>query len=545
MGTNPCVRNGRRRRARGTSRALPIHLQAVLITLLSAAVCLGAAGGRGKGMKIIGHRGVPSERPQNTLAGLRRAIEYGLDYVEVDLRTTSDGKIVDMHDDMVDRTTDGKGAVASMTCAEIKRLDAGSWFGPQFRGERVPLFAEELALGKGRMKFYLDMKNVDPLHVVRLLEQFDMVGDAVCLTGVDALAKMKAANPNIMVMPRLARAEDMPTLAERIQAKYVERGGGPIDIAGLEAAHRYGAQYFLDIQGEGDNEKHILDCLTAGVDAVQTDHPALVIDVLRRAGVNRNKPGSLPEVPPAPGARLDSRKVKIIAHRGVAERAPQNTLAATRETIAMGLDYIEVDVQTTADGLLLDMHNHTVDRTTNGHGAVRSLRYAQIRALDAGSWFSPKFKGEHVPLLGEVLALAKGRIGVYIDWKDADPEPVVRLLQEFDMTRDVLVHAGEDVCRKVRALDPSVVLMPGASDVDGVRRAHETVRAEAVEVASRTFTPEAVRVAHELGMLCATSLAGGRGDTPEFMKQVVAAGVDLIETDQPEMLLEVLQQANP
>jgi glycerophosphoryl diester phosphodiesterase len=207
----------------------------------------------------------------------------------------------------------------------------------------------------------------------------------------------------------------------------------------------------------------------------------------------------------------------------------------------MGLDYVEVDVQTTADGLLIDMHSEEVEATTDGAGLAREMRYAQIRSLDAGSWFSPKFKGEHVPLLGEVLALAKDRIGLYLDWKEADPKAVVPLLQEFDMTRDVLVHADVETCRQIRALDPTIPLMPGANSVEEVRQLAAALQPEAVEVRWRHFTEEAARVCRELGMRCATSLAGGRGDTPEEMRRAVAAGVELIETDEPEMLLEVLR----
>jgi glycerophosphoryl diester phosphodiesterase len=492
-------------------------------------------------MKIIGHRGVPSETPRNTLAGLRRAIELGLDYVELDLRTTADGKIVDIHNATVDDTTDGTGKVEDMTCAEIRRLDAGSWFAPQFKGERIPLFAEELAAAKGRIKLYLDMKEVDPLHVLWLLEQFDMVEDAVCYAGPGDLVGMKAANPRVQPMPHLGRAEDMPALAERLRPGYVERGGGPLDLAAIEAAHAHGAQYFLDIQGAGDNEAHILDCLRAGVDAVQTDHPQLVIDVLRKAGIERPAAAPPPAAPPVPGPRADARKVKIIAHRGVARHAPQNTLFAARQTIEMGLDYIELDVRTTADGLLVDIHNDSVDGTTNGHGKVRDLRYAEIRALDAGSWFAPEFKGAFIPLLGEILALAKDRIGLYLDWKDADPKPIVRLLQEFDMTRDVLVHADEEVSLEVRALDPTVPLMPGARNAEGVLALAQSLHPDAIEVASRTFTEDAVRACHDNGIRCATSLAGGRGDDPDTMRRVVTAGVDMIETDQPETLLDVLK----
>jgi len=148
-----------------------------------------------------------------------------------------------------------------------------------------------------------------------------------------------------------------------------------------------------------------------------------------------------------------------------------------------------------------------------------------------------------VPLLGEELALAKDRIGIYLDWKDAEPETVVRLLQEFDMTRDVLVHADEDICRRVRALDASVPLMPGADSVEEVRALAKSLQPEVIEVRWRSFSEEAVRVCHDLGILCATSLAGGRGDTAEEMRRAVAARVDMIETDEPEMLLEVLRSS--
>ena len=492
-------------------------------------------------MTVIGHRGVPSEAPQNTLAGLRRAIAFGLDYVELDLRATRDAKIVDIHNSMVDETIDGKGRVADLTLAELRKLDAGSHFGPQFRGERIPLFAEELALAKGRIKLYLDVKDADPLRVLALLEQFDMVGDAVFFCGPEQLAALQAANRGVQMMPRLARAEDMPELARRLQPQFVERGGGPLDEAAITAAHAHGAQYFLDIQGEGDTPEYVLACLRAGVDGVQTDHPVLVLDTLRQAGVVRPAPGPAPALPPVPGTRPDGRRVKLISHRGVNQRAPQNTLAATRESIALGLDFIEVDLRTTADGLLVDIHNSTVEGTTNGKGAVRELRYAQMRALDAGSWFSPRFAAEHIPLLGEVLALARDRCGIYLDWKDADPRPVVRLLQEFDLASQVLVHADEETCRQVRALEPGVILLPGADGSEDIRHLARSLHPQAVELRWRHFTPEAVQECHRLGMLCATSLAGGRGDTREEMERAVAAGIQIIETDQPDLLLEVLK----
>lgn len=91
------------------------------------------------------------------------------------------------------------------------------------------------------------------------------------------------------------------------------------------------------------------------------------------------------------------------AHRGDQACAPENTLSAFRLAVEKNAPMIEFDVQATRDGKLVIMHDPTVDRTTNGKGKVSELTFAEIRALDAGSWFKPEFKGEQVPTLEETL----------------------------------------------------------------------------------------------------------------------------------------------
>ena len=96
--------------------------------------------------QVIGHRGAAAAAPENTLASIRKAKELGASWIEFDVKLTRDGQAILFHDDRLERTTDGRGAVAATTLAEIKRLDAGSWFGPAFRGEPVPTFDEALML---------------------------------------------------------------------------------------------------------------------------------------------------------------------------------------------------------------------------------------------------------------------------------------------------------------------------------------------------------------------------------------------------------------
>src|SRR5215217_9518705 len=100
-------------------------------------------------------------------------------------------------------------------------------------------------------------------------------------------------------------------------------------------------------------------------------------------------------------------RVQVLAHRGASAYAPENTLAAFRIAIEQRADWLELDVQQTSDGHLVVFHDLRVDDRTNGRGPLRDMTLAQVRALDAGSKFSPEFAGEPVPTFDEVVALAR------------------------------------------------------------------------------------------------------------------------------------------
>lgn len=97
------------------------------------------------GLEIIGHRGFSARAPENTLSALRMALDAGADAVEWDVRVAACGTPLLIHDDTLERTTDGQGAVAEQPAESLRRLDAGAWFGPSFAGERIPTLREALA----------------------------------------------------------------------------------------------------------------------------------------------------------------------------------------------------------------------------------------------------------------------------------------------------------------------------------------------------------------------------------------------------------------
>ncbi|MEM9684024.1 MAG: glycerophosphodiester phosphodiesterase [Pseudomonadota bacterium] len=99
--------------------------------------------------RLIGHRGVAGHAPENTLAGIRQASVFGLRWVEFDVALTADNEPVLMHDDSIDRTTNGKGKLAALALGNLEGLDAGSWHSPAFAGEAVPTLMRALETARG------------------------------------------------------------------------------------------------------------------------------------------------------------------------------------------------------------------------------------------------------------------------------------------------------------------------------------------------------------------------------------------------------------
>ena len=125
-----------------------------------------------------------------------------------------------------------------------------------------------------------------------------------------------------------------------------------------------------------------------------------------------------------------SGAAEIIAHRGYSARAPENTLSAIEAAIEAGADAVEFDLHVTADGTPVLFHDETLARTTNGAGALSERTLAELRGLDAGSWFAPAFAGEPIPTFAEALGRLRGRIGrVYPEVKGyRNPEDLSRMV---------------------------------------------------------------------------------------------------------------------
>ncbi|RLQ94040.1 glycerophosphodiester phosphodiesterase [Falsibacillus albus] len=141
-------------------------------------------------------------------------------------------------------------------------------------------------------------------------------------------------------------------------------------------------------------------------------------------------------------------KKMVFAHRGCSGTHPENTMAAIHAAIEADVDGIEIDVQKAKDGTLVVMHDEAVDRTTNGKGLIKDLTWDELNSLDAGGWFSPKFKGEKVPAFDEVLEALKGTSIILnvemkndlIDYPDLEQD-VYESLKRFGLEKQVVISS--------------------------------------------------------------------------------------------------------
>ncbi len=235
----------------------------------------------------------------------------------------------------------------------------------------------------------------------------------------------------------------------------------------------------------------------------------------------------------------------IIAHRGFSARYPENTMAAFEAAAGAGAHMIELDVNLSKDRQLVVIHDATVDRTTDGAGAVRELTTEQLFQLDAGSWFDPRFAGERIPTLRQVLEAVKGRLQVNIEIKPEAFEPqgpadgverqVVTLVRKMGMAAEVLVSSFQwQLLERVRVLDPDIALGL-LSDVPADGRLvhwYERVQGFSWHPDYRVLTRSQTNTLHARGARIFPYPVHGTIDIPGML----AMGVDGLFLDDPRQL---------
>ena len=231
----------------------------------------------------------------------------------------------------------------------------------------------------------------------------------------------------------------------------------------------------------------------------------------------------------------------IIAHRGASAAAPENTLAAIQRGVDDGAEWIEIDVQETADGVVVVFHDSDFKRVGRTNLTIWDATSQQLPTIDIGSWFAPEFSTERTPTLKEVLELCRGHCGVLIELKyyghdQRLEEQVVEIVEATQMTDHVMVMSLKlDGVKKIRALRPqwkigllSSVAIGNLTKLD----------LDFLGLNARAASHHLVQQAHKAGIKVYVWTV----NTPMDMSAMLSRGVDGLITDEPKLARDVLSQ---
>lgn len=231
--------------------------------------------------KVMAHRGASTDTPENTMAAFQKAIDDMADYIELDVQLTSDGEVIVMHDSNTYRTTGVDGSVINMTYREIRRLDAGSWYSDEYKGEKVPGLREVLELAQGKIKLNIELKPADngeelARKTVALIEKYNMEDDCVITSfSNSALSAVKSCNGNIKVGYILSAAYgdyyDMKNI------DFFSVNAAFLSKRTIDAIHNSGKQVYAWTVNNKDSIKNLTN---KGVDGVITDNPVLARETI-------------------------------------------------------------------------------------------------------------------------------------------------------------------------------------------------------------------------------------------------------------------------
>ncbi len=229
------------------------------------------------------------------------------------------------------------------------------------------------------------------------------------------------------------------------------------------------------------------------------------------------------------------QRILRVGHRGAAGHAPENTIAAIRKGISLGVDFVELDVQRTRDGRLVVMHDKLVDRTTDGSGLVSEMTWDELQLLDAGN-------GERVPSLEDALAAANGRAGVMLEAKAPGIGPAIhKTVRESAFLGPVIyasfLHADILEIRKIDPLARTMALME-CVPVSGAALARDA-NATFVGLSIDFATAEFIAALHEDGLEVLLYTV----NDPRLIHGAIELGADGVISDYPERIPKIRPNA--
>jgi glycerophosphoryl diester phosphodiesterase len=235
------------------------------------------------------------------------------------------------------------------------------------------------------------------------------------------------------------------------------------------------------------------------------------------------------------------RTVDITGHRGTKVGAPENTLSAVRHAIAEGADFAEIDVQTTADGIVVLFHDDDFMRVASLNHRLRAINYSELKDIDVGSWFAPEFSNERIPTLQEIIDLARGRIKLNIELKYTWPDPtltekVIKIIRQNEFSSDCVVSslnfsAVTEVKQSFPELTVGFIVFKATGDLS-------RMEADFLSISAASATTRLVRQLHRNGRAVHVWTVNDFNNVISMVER----GVDNIITDYPQNVRRFIEE---
>lgn len=480
-----------------------------------------------RAFQVMAHRGMMRQAPENTAPALVRCIEDGIEWGEIDVRLTKDGRHVLSHDAKLEGKTNGAGLVSDLTEAEFLALDAGAGFSRKFSGRAAgehPLsLAQAFELAKGNLNLYLDCKEINPEQLAKDILDAGMETQCVAYDDPAALKRVRAASGGrVAIMTKWRPSMGLDAWIEDLKPDAVEIDADQLTAEAAAAFHAKGVKVQIKVLGREWDKPEVWDrVLAMGADWLQTDRPEEII-AHRVWGM------------------LNPRPVRMSLHRGANRYAPENTMPAFEKAIALGTDFVEFDVRTTQDGKFFLLHDGTLNRTTNAKGPIRAETSEAVAALDAGSWFGRPFAGVHPPSLDEFLTGVEGKVELYFDAKDIEPEALAEAVARHGMAEKTVVYQSADYLLKLKQIDPRIRALPPLDSADEIDALADKLQPYAVDAEWKILSKETIDHCHARGIKVFSD-ALGLHEKIEDYQQAINWGIDLIQTDRPLRVMRAVE----
>jgi len=378
----------------------------------------------GSEIEIVAHRGANRQGPENTFASAKKAIQYGADYVEIDIRRSMDGVYFIIHDRTLDRTTDGTGLVSGVSSEYIDGLDAGSWFGYGFVGEHVPRLTEFLQWIKGKAKVLMNISEGDITEIAKMVYDLELKDDCLfSFSDLNAAKEFGFTDKDLALKIKASSVSLLDSLITTYNPQVIECEIATLTDEFIQACHDKMLKVMASVLG--NDLAGYRQAVSMNIDLINLDAPGIFSNMLENNGIFKD--------------------YKLIAHRGGITGGEYNEFdpASIQAAIDRGYYMLELDIRRTKDGVLIVNHDSNFRRFFNDPRNVDEVTWEEVQSLKSD-------RGNYHPLsFEEVAGMCSGKVKLMIEIKVPDSSPdfykkLGDIMEKYDLLEGAY-FLGEDM----------------------------------------------------------------------------------------------------